>query len=265
LGAVGLFWDAGQKGCALPRLYQLSRLYSLAAAKLLAALLMLCVGLSEGAFAQPADWTLEKTATPTTYTAAGQIIDYVYVISNNTSFDGTVLSFTDDRAGTPSCPSTTVLANDTLTCSAQYTILPADVTAGSVTNTATVTGCLDTDGCITPVSATDTATVTFDARPLWTLVKTPDPNTYSGPDEEISYSYELTNTGNVNISAISISDNRIAVVDCPFTTLGQRRQHRDRHRDAIGRYAPRCDRDGDNYFRRRTGLDVGQNAKSLDV
>jgi hypothetical protein len=186
---------------------------------LLAAVAGLFLLLSDGAFAQPADWTLEKTATPTTYTAAGQVISYTYVITDNSGFNGTVLSFTDDRAGTPSCPSTTVPANGTLTCNGQYTILAADITAGSVTNTATVTGCLDTDGCITDVSATDTATVTFDAQPSWTLEKTPAPLTYAGPGEEISYSYELTNTGNVGISAISIDDDRIAVVTCPSTTL----------------------------------------------
>ncbi len=68
-------------------------------------------------------------------------------------------------------------------------------------------------------NATAQATITLQAQPSWTLTKTPSPTTYSAAGQVINYTYRLTNTGNVAISAISIGDNRIAAVSCPSSSL----------------------------------------------
>ena len=104
------------------------------------------------------DWTLTKTASPTTYSAAGDVIAYTYVISD-TFGTGTLLSLTDNKVTNITCPGTKVPFNGTLTCTGTYTITAADVTAGSVTNTATAVGDKCTDGC--DASDTATATVTY--------------------------------------------------------------------------------------------------------
>jgi Autotransporter beta-domain len=169
------------------------------------------------AVAQPSGWTLTKTPNPTTYTAAGQIINYTYVITNSTGSNGTLFSLTDDRVTTINCPTNNVPPNGTLTCTGSYTITAADVIAGSVTNHAIATGDRCNDGC--NVSAQAQATVNFVAQPSWTLTKTPNPTTYTAAGQVVAYSYLLTNTGNVAINAISINDNKVAPVSCPANSL----------------------------------------------
>ncbi len=161
-------------------------------------------------------WTLKKTASPTTYSAAGQTISYSYVVTNTGNVSISAISVSDDKAGAATCPATTLAVGADMTCTASYATTAADVTAGSVTNTATAHG--------TPAAgdlgdATAQATVTFSANPLWTLKKTASPTTYSAAGQTISYSYVVTNTGNVSISAISVSDDKAGAAACPATTL----------------------------------------------
>ena len=52
-----------------------------------------------------------------------------------------------------------------------------------------------------------------------TLVKTALDTDFSAVGDEIDYEYLVTNTGNVEISALAITDDRIASVTCPVTTL----------------------------------------------
>jgi outer membrane autotransporter protein len=127
------------------------------------------------AAAQPADWTLTKTPNPATYSAAGQTINYTYVLTNNTSSNfGQLYSLTDDKA-TVTCSSPfpiAVPANGTITCTGTYVIQASDaVPGGSVTNTATATG--DSCGeCFLAVQAQ--ATINFVPPPTGsiTIIKT---------------------------------------------------------------------------------------------
>ena len=80
--------------------------------------------------------SLIKTASPTTYSQVGDVITYRYVIRNvgNVTLTGP-FSVTDDKV-TVTCtqPADGALSpNETMTCSASYTITAADMTAGKVT------------------------------------------------------------------------------------------------------------------------------------
>jgi hypothetical protein len=68
------------------------------------AVLVALFGAAPFAMAAPGDWTLSKTANPTTYTTAGQVIHYTYVITNVRGQDGHYTSFTDTKVTTISCP-----------------------------------------------------------------------------------------------------------------------------------------------------------------
>jgi hypothetical protein len=63
---------------------------------------------TERTFAQ--DWTLTKTANPTTYTTAGQAITYTYVITDTGGASGTLFSLIDNKVAPAniSCPSNNV-------------------------------------------------------------------------------------------------------------------------------------------------------------
>ncbi|MDK9712390.1 DUF7507 domain-containing protein [Acidaminobacter sp.] len=84
---------------------------------------------------------------------------------------------------------------------ASYTITQADLDAGSVTNTAYAT-----DG--TTESEPDSETVTAVPMPALTIVKTAAPATYDAVGDTISYSYVVTNTGNVTLYNVSVVDDK---------------------------------------------------------
>ena len=79
---------------------------------------------------------LAKSASPTTYKAAGDVITYTYVVSNtgNEDLAGPV-TVTDDKA-TVTCPAGDLLVDGSMTCTATYVITSGDVDARSVTNIA---------------------------------------------------------------------------------------------------------------------------------
>ncbi len=120
--------------------------------------------------------TLAKSASPSTYTVVGDVINYTYLLTNsgNVALAGP-FTVADDKA-TVTCPATASLAvGDSITCTASYTITGADVTAGSVTNLATASSSDDV------TSNQDSATVTLTSIPTPTPLKSlPPTNTLTG-------------------------------------------------------------------------------------
>src|SRR5215475_3949847 len=161
-------------------------------------------------------WKLVKTPSPTTYTAAGQLINYSYTLTNTGNVTINSITVSDNKIASVSCPVSTLAPGASTTCTGSYTTTSADVTNGSVTNTATAHG---TPTAGTLADATAQATINLLAQPSWKLVKTPSPSTYTAAGQLINYSYTLTNTGNVTINSITVSDNKIASVSCPVSTL----------------------------------------------
>jgi hypothetical protein len=111
--------------------------------------------------------TLVKTANPTTFAALNDVIGYSFAVTNtgDQSLVGPI-TIDDDTATDESCPALATVGNndnlldpgETIVCSATHTITQADLTTGSVTNTATASA---TDpGGATVTSNPDQATVT---------------------------------------------------------------------------------------------------------
>jgi len=162
---------------------------------------------------------LVKTASPQTYTAAGDVISYSYQLTNNTNITlYPPYTIADDKSTDESCPATpTSLApGASVTCSATYTILEADVTAGSVTNVASGTA-QDAAANGQPVNSNqDTETVTLALAGTLTLVKSATPQTYSSVGQVISYSYLLTNNTNSTLyPPYTIADDVSTDENCP--------------------------------------------------
>ena len=156
--------------------------------------------------------SLTKSASPITYSALNQSIQYSYVVKNtgNVTLAGP-FTVADDKA-TVSCPATTSLApGASITCTATYTITQADLDAGSVTNKATAT-----NGTVTSNQAQ--ATVTAVKAPALSLTKSANPQNYDAVGQAISYSYVIVNTGNVTlVGPFTVADDK-ATVSCPATT-----------------------------------------------
>ena len=96
-----------------------------------------------------------------------------------------------------------------------YTVLQSDVDAGQVVNTATAAG---TAASGTLANATDTNTVTITAAPSWTLDKA-TASTASAAGDVLTYTFSVTNTGNVTITSGSVSDPLLPTLNCTFANV----------------------------------------------
>src|SRR5674476_1626914 len=148
---------------------------------------------------------------PTTYSAVGDVITYSYNITNsgNVTLTGQ-FSVADDHLGSPlstpfSCgpPATTLNPGATVSCTATYTISQADLNAASVTNSATATGAGQTSNAAT-------ATVTAVQSPSTNPTKSASATTYSTVGTIITYTYTITNSGNVTLTGqFSVADDHV--------------------------------------------------------
>ena len=160
---------------------------------------------------------LTKSAAPTTYDHVGQVITYTYRVTNtsNVTLSGPV-TVTDDKT-TVICPATATLApGASITCSATTTITQADLDRGAVVNHATAIATFGGD----PVESDEAvAFVTAVKRPELLLDKAVTPATYAQPGDILTYSYVVTNTGNVTMTdPVTIDDDRTTVT-CPTDLL----------------------------------------------
>ncbi|GGK67254.1 hypothetical protein Sme01_09740 [Sphaerisporangium melleum] len=177
---------------------------------------------------------LVKSASPVTVTAAGQTVTYSYEVTNTgnvalTGIRATDLSFSG--TGTPpviTCPATTLDPDQRTTCTGTYTVTQADIDAGEITNTAIASGTPPTGPAVN--SNASTARVTAPAGSSLNLVKSASPATVTAAGQTVTYSYQVTNTGNVTLANLTVSDQTFSgtgtppAIACPVATLppGQR-------------------------------------------
>jgi uncharacterized repeat protein (TIGR01451 family) len=175
---------------------------------------------------------LTKTADPMTFSAADHKITYEFIAENMGTVRLKQVIISDPLPGLSalSCTIADVVVTQpvildlgsALRCTASYTTTEEDVYAGQVDNTATVTG-RDPQG----VSVTDSADVTVTGpvqSPALSLVKSADKPDFTAYGEAITYSYLLTNTGNVPLyPPYRVEDDKIGMVHCPTepTSLAQ--------------------------------------------
>lgn len=166
-------------------------------------------------------------------TDVGDTIQYTFDVTNTGGVALTGITVNDEMVGAVTCPSTTLAAGATQTCAAAavYTVTGDDVTAGSVDNTATVTGTTPDGADITSQPST-TSTETTAPAPGITLVKSADPSDADAyaPGQEITYHFVVTNTGNVPLTDVAVVEGEftgtgdLSDVVCPSTTLGAGQQ-----------------------------------------
>jgi uncharacterized repeat protein (TIGR01451 family) len=163
------------------------------------------------------DIALVKSASPGQYGEAGEVITYTYTVANTGDVTLHGITVTDDRISAPvTCLVTTLPPGESTTCESAYIVTQADVDAGHVTNTATATGHPPTGP---PVTDKDSDTVTAIHRPRIVIEKTAFPRQYSAPGEVITYTYKVTNTGNVTLRRIAVIDSSLGAVSCPLDVL----------------------------------------------
>ncbi|HWS50889.1 MAG TPA: hypothetical protein VN241_07755, partial [Microbacterium sp.] len=182
----------------------------------------------------PADATVEfveqapairvvKSATPSSEEefTLGQDITYSFVVTNTGNVPLTDVAV-DEGEFTGSgelsdvvCPAgaANLAPAASVTCTATYTVTQADLDAGSITNSATATGTPPQGP--PPVSPESEITIpSEDPAPALTVEKSATPETIAAAGEEITYSFLITNTGNVTL-------NDVVVIEGDFTGTGE--------------------------------------------
>jgi uncharacterized repeat protein (TIGR01451 family) len=167
--------------------------------------------------------SIDKTSPTSNYSSVGAVLSYSYLVRNTGNVTLTnAITVTDDKTSVtcPSVPVGGLVPNATLTCTATYTVMQADIDAGSVVNIASAATTFGA-GNTAVVSATDQVTVPAIKSPALSVVKSATAVNFINVGDTVSYSYLVTNTGNTTLTtAITVSDNRVTPVNCPTLPMG---------------------------------------------
>jgi uncharacterized repeat protein (TIGR01451 family) len=156
--------------------------------------------------------TLAKSSTTSTITAAGQAAPYLYFVTNTGNVTLHNVNVTDDRVTTVSCPQSTLAPGASETCTGTHVVTQAEMDAGgNLVNHATAHSTEAPD-------ATAQLSIPMVQSPALTLAKSASPETYDHVGELITYTYTVTNTGNVTLAGpLTVNDDKLLTASCPST------------------------------------------------
>ena len=174
----------------------------------------------------------------------GDVITYTYTVTNsgNTYLENVSISDVEDGTGaltgpvfaavpltdanliTPSTDDTLdnnwdfLAPGDSVNFTATYTVQSGDVSGngagnGAIDNTVTATGDYNDGTVITPQTATDTVSVLLYINSSLLVTKTADDTTDVVAGQLITYTYVVSNNGNVPITSITLSDTHKGVLN----------------------------------------------------
>ncbi len=149
--------------------------------------------------------------------ALGSAVDWTYVVTNIGQVNLNNVAVTDSQGVAVSCPASALAPGESMTCTGSGV-----ATAGQYVNEARVEA-QDPDG--NTVSDTDTSHY-FGSDPAVDLEKltegedadaAPGPTLFEGCT--VNWTYEVTNTGNIELANVAVTDDQGVVVSCPGDTL----------------------------------------------
>ncbi|WP_341928262.1 DUF11 domain-containing protein [Nocardioides psychrotolerans] len=149
----------------------------------------------------------------------GETLTYAFSVTNTGNVPLTNVTITDAKLGMSNVACVTNLAvGETKPCATtkSYVVTAADIAHGSVHNVATASGKPPTGPSVTD---DDDATIPTPARPALVVAKTvtdsSDPDTVASLGETLTYTFTVTNTGNVPLTGITISDPKLSMSNVP--------------------------------------------------
>ena len=165
---------------------------------------------------------LEKTGTFNDedgdgFADVGETISYSFTVTNTGNVTLTDISLTDPSVTISGGPIASLAPGepDSTTFTGSYTVTQADIDAGNFLNLATV--------CSGPTCDDDDHDEPLPQNPAIMLEKTGaldlGDNGVAMPGDVINYSFTVTNTGNVTLTSISVSDPLVGPVSCSAATL----------------------------------------------
>lgn len=176
--------------------------------------------------------SLTKTPDKASVSAIGEQITYEFVATNTGNMTLFLTRITDPQDNltaltcTPAMPAT-LAPGESLRCSAVHTVTLADLNLGSVPNQAHLTGERLGGDPLNPAdditADSDKTTVPAAQNPALSLTKSADRTSVAALSDEITYTFAITNSGNVTVHDIAVADpltsSGMSAISCPTTTL----------------------------------------------
>jgi uncharacterized repeat protein (TIGR01451 family) len=162
------------------------------------------------------------TPSPGTATLPNQVITYTYTVRNNSESAASSLIVTSTRTPSITCSSTSIPVGGTVTCTGTYTVTQADLNVGeTILNSASATangGSLSSNTAQSSVLIVQNQSLSAAVSASPSQPVSPANSIPAGT--VITYSYVLTNSGNVTLSSpFSISDDKATITCADQTNL----------------------------------------------
>jgi uncharacterized repeat protein (TIGR01451 family) len=159
----------------------------------------------------------DADAAPGVYVVAGEPVTWTYAVTNTGNVALTEVMVSDDQGPVVTCPSTTLVPSATMVCTATGV-----AATGQYTNGGWVEGLPSLGGVVTDTDMSHYYGAVLDLS-LQKSTNGEDADTEPGPQllvgEQVTWTYQVTNDGNVALSSVVVTDNKEAVVTCPDDTL----------------------------------------------
>ncbi|MFD0867092.1 hypothetical protein ACFQ06_14925, partial [Tessaracoccus lubricantis] len=153
-----------------------------------------------------------KSADVDSVDAVGDVITYTLTVTNTGNVTLTDVVVTDELLDVENALCAESLApGEQCSLELEYTVTQADLDAGDILNVATTTGTPPGDN--PPPSDDDEETVPVGQAPAISLDKSADKAQYEVVGEVVTYTLVATNTGNVTLTDVVISDEMFDLVD----------------------------------------------------
>lgn len=153
---------------------------------------------------------------------AGETVSFSFTVTNTGPAMLTNIVVSAPALGAVSCRTTELAPGASTTCSAApHTLTQDDINAGSVTNTATVSGrSLAGDEATAP----STATVELVTMGALSITRTGvlvdgNHNTTAEAGEKAAFTVTVSNTGGVTVAGIAVADSALGAMTCPADPL----------------------------------------------
>jgi uncharacterized repeat protein (TIGR01451 family) len=151
----------------------------------------------------------------------GETISWKYTVSNVGNVALSNVTVTDSKGVTVTCPKTTLAVGESMDCTASGTAI-----TGNYSNTGTASGSYKDSGNHTRTDTESDTSSYFGANPQIDIVKktvgsdgTEGDNVFVLFGATVTWKYYVTNTGNVALSNVTVTDSKGVTVTCPKTTL----------------------------------------------
>jgi len=161
--------------------------------------------------------SIDKVDNTGGFDSVGDVISYTITATNTGNVTLHNVDVTDaqvtDLDCTPATPVADLAPGDSIVCTASHTISQEDLDAGSFYNQA----CVD-DGQGGAAEACDDVTTTGDQNPALTITKDATEAGFSAVGDVIHYTITATNSGNVTLHGVDVTDSQVSDLDCTPST-----------------------------------------------